>query len=264
MLPQFRPMSSGFTSGSVQSGQMPYSWRSPSGMAPAGGIVPAYRPGVPAAQRGAFREEVGASGDPTDAPFAAGGTEAGPAGAPGSGFFSAPTTADVAGTLGSMAAGAIGAGGLSGPVGAAVGYAAGNSAGKAMGQGIGSLAGFAVAGPIGSALFGYIGGKIGGSFDESGLADGRVGGPAWGGTIGPGPFAAPYNFETTLARPDVPVTAEYLAAPWANPDGAPWADPDATQHQNNDLDAVGPDGGGAADSGNWSGWGGGSGEGMDF
>lgn len=228
MLPQFRPMSSGFTSGSVQSGQMPYSWRSPAGMAPAGGIVPAYRPGGPAAQRGAFREEVGASGDPTDAPFAAGGTEAGPAtGAPGSGFFSAPTTADVAGTLGSMAAGAIGAGGLAGPVGAGVGYAAGNSAGKATGQGIGSLAGFAVAGPIGSALFGYIGGKIGGSFDESGLADGRVGGPAWGGTIGSGPFGAPYNFDTTVAPPDVPVTVEELAAP----DG--W-------------------GGGDSNSGNWS------------
>ena len=262
MLPQFRPTSSGFTSGSVQTGT-PYAWRSPGRIAPAPGLVPSYRPG--AVERGAYREEVGANGP--DSPFAAGDTApagGAPAGAPGSGFFSAPTTADVAGTLGSMAASALGAGALSGPAGAAVGYAAGNNTGKAMGQGIGSLAGFAVAGPIGSALFGYIGGKIGGSFDESGLADGRVGGRAWGGTIGPGPFAAPYNYETTVAPPDVPVTAEELAPPWANPDGAPWANPDATQYQNNDLDAVGPDGAGASDSGNWSGWGGGSGEGMDF
>lgn len=237
MLPQFRPMSSGFTAGSVQSGRMPYSWRSPSGMAPAGGIVPAYRPGAPAAQRGAYREEVGANGP--DSPFAAEGAGAAPAGAPGSGFFAAPTTADFVGTMTSAAAGALGAGALSGPAGAVAGYAAGNGAGKAWGQGVGGIVGGAVAGPIGSALFGYIGGKIGGSFDESGLADGRVGGPTWGGTIGPGPFAAPYNYETTIAPPDVPVTAEELAAPWI--------DPDAIAGNNS-----GAWGGGDSNSGNWS------------
>ena len=237
MLPQFRPMSSGFTAGSVQSGRMPYSWRSPSGMAPAGGIVPPYQPGAPAAQRGAYREEVGANGP--DSPFAAEGAGAAPAGAPGSGFFAAPTTADIVGTMTSAAAGALGAGALSGPAGAVAGYAAGNGAGKAWGQGVGGIVGGLVAGPIGSALFGYIGGKIGGSFDDSGLADGRVGGPTWGGTIGPGPFGAPYNYDTTIAPPDVPVTAEELAAP--NSGG--W-------------------GGGDSNSGNWSAGGGGEDDGS--
>jgi hypothetical protein len=139
----------------------------------------------------------------------------------------------------SAAAGALGAGALSGPAGAVAGYAAGNGAGKAWGQGVGGIVGGAVAGPIGAALFGYIGGKIGGSFDESGLADGRVGGPHWGGPIGPGPFAAPYNYETTIAPPDVPVTAEELAPPWIDPDAIAGKDSGAW-------------GGGYDNSGNWS------------
>ena len=229
MLPQFRPMSSGFTSGSVQSGQMPYSWRSPSGMAPAGGIVPAYRPRVPAAERGAFREEVGANA--TDAPFDGNnvGPTTGPAtGAPGSGFFSAPTTADVAGTLGSMAAGAIGAGGLAGPVGAGVGYAAGNSAGKATGQAVGSLAGFAVAGPIGSALFGYIGGKTGEFFEN----------PHMFNRMDPAPTAPQF------VDPSLQVASDILALQQAVPD--PTLQPDAPYD-----DGLGW-GGGDSNSGNWS------------
>jgi hypothetical protein len=229
MLPHFRPMSSGFTSGSVQSGQMPYSWRSPSGMAPAGGIVPAYRPGVPAAERGAFREEVGANA--ADAPFAAGNTgpatgPAGPAGASGFGF-SAPSGPDVAGALGSIASGALGAGGLAGPVGAAVGYAAGNSAEKAAGQGIGSLAGFAVAGPIGSALFGYIGGKTGEFFENPHMFD----------RMSPAPTAPQF------VDPSLQVVSDILALQQAVPD--PTLQPDAPN------DGAGW-GGGDDNSGNWS------------
>jgi hypothetical protein len=198
-------------------------------MAPAGGIVPAYRPRVPAAERGAFREEVGANA--TDAPFDGNnvGPTTGPAtGAPGSGFFSAPTTADVAGTLGSMAAGAIGAGGLAGPVGAGVGYAAGNSAGKATGQAVGSLAGFAVAGPIGSALFGYIGGKTGEFFEN----------PHMFNRMDPAPTAPQF------VDPSLQVASDILALQQAVPD--PTLQPDAPYD-----DGLGW-GGGDSNSGNWS------------
>ena len=251
MLPQFRPLTNGFLpSRSVQAGTS-YAWKSPSGAlgAAASGIAPAakFDPG----KSYSMPTELGSPGlgDPgMVSPSPAGSTPADPTSTPGFGF-SAPSRGDVASVIGSGLAGAAGLGGLSGPAGALAGYAAGNSGAKSTGQAIGSGVGFLFGGPIGSALFGYLGGKIGGSFDESGLADGRVGGPTWGGTIGPGPFAAPYNYETTIAPPDVPVTAEELAAPWS--------DPDAIAGNNS-----GAWGGGDENSGNWSA-GGGSFDGSD-
>ena len=266
MLPQYRPLSNGFRSASVQSSRMPYSWRGPSGVGALGAatqsIGPAPSASGPAGTGAGAPSDSG--NDPSPGPGApgAGGpfsaNDPAAAAGVGSGFsFDAPSRADMtASAVGAMSNMAGLGGPISGALGAAAGIAAGNSASKGAGQFGGGLVGGAFFGPLGSMVGAYVGGKFAsgewgfegkGQFDPSAPDNmGRVGsglnadntpnnapGPAPGLGLGvdPGVTTGP------LGPPDAPGPGLDPPGPGPalgpEPDvsvselAAPWQDPDA-------------------------------------